>query len=167
VGDVSYREQIQIPGQRRPLQLPWPMTTREAIWWVAMISTGMAATLVVVVWLSFLFIEPSLWRLMPAIIWILCVKYLIVPAIVRLCAPKNIHERWTVMWELQRLDAAATQLPYKISGHEFNNVWIHCPFCTQDVKASVWNITGKSKCPCGAIFNHKTRTAAKQQEGVD
>lgn len=32
--------------------------------------------------------------------------------------------------------------------------WIRCPFCTHEVKAYVWSLSGGGKrCDCGALFN--------------
>lgn len=87
--DLSFRVGKNVPrvsyigGTTLRFPLPWPMTRAGGIMFVlvelAVVLGGIAGAL----WLGWVLFDPSIWRLLPAVVFALAVKLLLVPALHR------------------------------------------------------------------------------------
>lgn len=89
---MRYYEKIDFM-HRRPLWLPWPMTAREAVGHLLTCVVFTIVSLAVVIWLSGKLIEPSLWRVVPTIVWACALRYAIFPTYRRLIVPRDLDRR--------------------------------------------------------------------------
>lgn len=78
------------------------MSDREAAGYVAIMVGFTSESLVAVVWLSVQLIEPSLWRIAPAIVWAALLRCIVAQAIARSLAPKDLARRWVAVQRERR-----------------------------------------------------------------
>ena len=89
---MKYHEKIDFL-HARAFWLPWPMTTREAAGYLLTCIIFAAVSLKAVIWLSVALIDPSLWRLAPALVWGCVLRYALFPAYRRSLVPRDLDRR--------------------------------------------------------------------------
>lgn len=89
---MKYHEKIDVLNAR-PFWFPWPMTSREAAGYLLTCIVFAAVSMAVVIWLSAALIDPSLWRLAPAVVWACVLRYVLFPAYRRSLVPRDLDRR--------------------------------------------------------------------------
>ncbi|WP_285040017.1 hypothetical protein [Plantibacter sp. lyk4-40-MEA-4] len=79
-------------GGVRPVRLPWPMTTRELVAYLALLLGIAAATIAVAFFAATRLIEPSPWRLAPFAIALVVLSF-VFRSLRRSLEPDDVQER--------------------------------------------------------------------------
>lgn len=89
---MKYCKQVPVPGSE-PYRLPWPMTGWEAARFMAVMIGFTITSFMVVLLGSFELIGPSLWRFVPAVLWVVVLRKFVNPFIASTMIPKDLKER--------------------------------------------------------------------------
>lgn len=105
--NVKYFEFAPMDLPSGPMRLPWPMTNGELTVYLAVLTVGVMSSFAFVLWLSFELIEPSLWRVVPAIVWAFALRGVVIPVLANALAPKDLSHRWATI-ERERTEEPPT-----------------------------------------------------------
>lgn len=73
--------------------MPWPMTQLEGWAWIGATTVIWGAGTIFAVWLAVQFMEPSLFRLLPIMIWFLLLRVAVFPLLFNKLKPAGANER--------------------------------------------------------------------------
>lgn len=98
-GNGTLHESARVmPGLR--FQLPWPMTALEAARWFAVVVPAAVVSTAVVAVVTTAVTDPSVWRLLVPLTWLLVFKVAVLPVLVLRLGPDDVDARWD-LWGVQ------------------------------------------------------------------
>lgn len=85
---------LTFPSYTRPMELPWPMTRREAVRWLLVsVSAWWVSTLVVAV-VTFVVTDSELWCVAVPVLWLVAFRLGGIPWLARRHSPGDVDARW-------------------------------------------------------------------------
>lgn len=81
-------------GPSGAFQLPWPMTDPEAFRWFGVLVPALVASTAVVAWVTTAVTDPSAWRLLVPLAWLLLFKSAVLPLVAGRLRPNDVDARW-------------------------------------------------------------------------
>ena len=76
-------------------KLPWPMTLGEMLGFCGLLLAIGVAGVVGGGWVGTLLFEPSIWRLLPIVLFFVLVRFVIARPLLHAIAPPDVDARWS------------------------------------------------------------------------